>query len=95
MKIPNDSDIETPTYVTLQPYFGKYPVMISCPFCHQRDFSRIIFKNGPFTWISMALGGVFLFFVCGCLWPCFSNCFKDIEHRCYHCDSYLATYERL
>ncbi|KAF8254051.1 hypothetical protein K440DRAFT_519181, partial [Wilcoxina mikolae CBS 423.85] len=67
------------------------PAPVDCPGCGTRALTIINYRSGDHTHV---WGVVFCLIMCA---PCFAymgTCFKDVEHRCGHCNALLALWHK-
>ncbi|GJQ69850.1 hypothetical protein Trydic_g22398 [Trypoxylus dichotomus] len=73
-------------------HFGKYPIMIYCPFCNEIAPTKTATAWGCLTHV-LAL----LLCVTGCVcfvwFPYFCRCTKHVDHYCSKCGAYLGRHK--
>lgn len=84
----------TEVHVIQSNVFGEYPVVTTCPYCHERNLTRVQHEPGSLSWLlclGLCLIGCGLF---SCI-PCCLDATQDTIHRCSRCSKRLGTSARL
>ncbi|KAK0408349.1 hypothetical protein QR680_003900 [Steinernema hermaphroditum] len=84
--------------VNAKKFLSDRPQLLDCPRCRQHCETEVRFVNGFFTWLSFFVLLIFGFtiFPLFFLWvPFCVGTFKDAEHRCSNCKTFVGTYRRI
>uniref|UniRef100_A0A914QB72 LITAF domain-containing protein n=1 Tax=Panagrolaimus davidi TaxID=227884 RepID=A0A914QB72_9BILA len=93
--VPPPSPIKTKTvFITIPiPELDRKPQRMICPNCRNQIKTKVTYKSSESAWASCCLLACFGCCLC-CLLPFCLDSFKDIEHKCPKCDTYIGKYHK-
>ncbi|CAH8637654.1 unnamed protein product [Schistosoma guineensis] len=85
--------VHQPTVTTTA--YHRYPVGITCPFCHNSGITRVRLESGCLPWLLCGILCFFGFFFGCCLIPFCLDSTKSARHFCPSCNRQVGYYSPL
>ncbi|CAH8645487.1 unnamed protein product [Schistosoma intercalatum] len=85
--------VHQPTVTTT--VYHRYPVGITCPFCHNSGVTRVRLESGCLPWLLCGILCFFGFFFGCCLIPFCLDSTKSARHFCPSCNRQVGYYSPL
>nr|CAD2127506.1 unnamed protein product [Meloidogyne enterolobii] len=77
--------------------YGPAPQMTYCPKCGEYTLTKVNYIMGPVAWYVVIVFALVSPFFCCIFFPCIflpfvTNCWRDAEHRCSVCNTYIGKF---
>ncbi|XP_062387228.1 uncharacterized protein LOC134076242 [Sardina pilchardus] len=93
--IETPPDVPAPKVITDVEELPPYPAKTQCPYCHAFVTTEITHTVGPVVWLVCAMSFLVGCVAGCCLLPFCINNFKDVNHKCPKCRSFIHTVKKL
>ncbi|KAJ2946450.1 hypothetical protein O0L34_g12493 [Tuta absoluta] len=73
---------------------GSEPVGMRCPHCQEDIMTRAVYRNTQKTHFVALILGIFFWWLCCCILPYVIKRWKNVDHFCPRCQTFLGQYTR-